>query len=226
MSEHNFNSDEEKARVNLFKTQLNTAICSDVMDDLGYRNQAMSSRLRPLREDFIVAGRAKTILAVDIHSPHDKPYELEIEALDSVRFGEVIVGCTNKSEQNSIWGELLSTAAKARGANGAIIDGLARDIKKILSLDFPCFITGIKPTDSKGRGIVIDYDCPVMCGDVLVEPGDFIFADYDGVVSIPAKILDEVIKLAKERLLSENLTKNALLEGRLLSDVYKEYGVL
>jgi regulator of RNase E activity RraA len=226
MDSNRYKNEEEQARVKTFKTLLNTAICSDVMDDLGFRNQAMSSRLRPLRDDFIIAGRAKTILAVDIYHAHENPYELEIKALDSVCYGEVIIGCTNKSEQNSIWGELLSTAAKARGANGAIIDGLARDIRKILELDFPCFITGIKPTDSKGRGIVIDYDCPVVCGGVLVEPGDFIFADFDGVVSIPSKILDDVMRLSKERLVSENLTKNALLQGRFLSDVYKEYGVL
>jgi 4-hydroxy-4-methyl-2-oxoglutarate aldolase len=99
---------------------------------------------------------------MDMHYMHPEPYALEIEALDSVLPGEVVVVGTGESKRNAPWGELLSTAAMARGARGAVIDGLIRDVKKAIALGFPVFAAGIKPVDSRGRGIVIDYNVPVV----------------------------------------------------------------
>jgi regulator of RNase E activity RraA len=151
---------------------------------------------------------------------------MEIEAVDSILDGEVVVVSTQESKRNAPWGELLSTAAKARGARGAIIDGLVRDVKKIQRLGFPVFAAGIKPVDSKGRGIVTDYNVPVVCGGVTVYPGDLIFADYDGVVVIPQRVADEALRLAGERVALEDHTREELNNGAYLRDVYAKYGVL
>jgi len=120
----------------------------------------MHERIRPLDGSFVCAGRAKTILAVDVYQLSGDPYKMEIESVDSVRPDEVIVACTNNSIRTGFWGELLSTAAQTRGARGVIVDGLVRDVKKIVALGFPVFAAGIKPVDSKGRSIVLNYDCP------------------------------------------------------------------
>ena len=85
------------------------------------------------------AGWARTISCTDIHYIPDDPYGMEIEAIDSLFPGEVAVVGTHKSMRNAPWGELLSTAARARGARGAIIDGLIRDVLKIEELGFPVF---------------------------------------------------------------------------------------
>ena len=85
------------------------------------------------------------------HVPPD-PYGLEIKAIDSILLGEVVVVGTAESKRNSPWGELLSTAARARGARGAVIDGLVRDVKKIADLAFPYSRPAFAPIDSKGRG--------------------------------------------------------------------------
>ena len=85
------------------------------------------------------AGWARTVLCMDLHYLHPDPYGKEIEALDSVLPGEVVVVGTGGSKRNAPWGELLSTAAMARGARGAVVDGLIRDVKKILTLGFPVF---------------------------------------------------------------------------------------
>lgn len=206
--------------------KLYTAVVSDTLDEMGHRNQVMRENIVPLSLDWIVAGRAKTILAVDVHHIPENPYEKEIAAVDSVKPGEIVVGCTNESKQNGLWGELLSTASKARGARGAIVDGLIRDTKKILELDFPVFATGTKPVDSKGRGLVIDYDVPVVCGGVLVYPGDVIFADRDGVVCIPQNLVQEVVEIALDKATRENHTRDELLVGKTLREVYDKYGVL
>mgnify|MGYP001579676382 CR=1 FL=1 len=99
------------------------------------------------------------------------PYAKEIEALDSVCPGEVVAISTGGSRRNAPWGELLSTAATARGARGAVADGLVRNVKKIRQLGFPVFARGIKPVDSKGRGIVVECTRPVSAGGIVVSPG-------------------------------------------------------
>src|SRR3954453_3824326 len=113
----------------LMSKKLYTGVICDTLDQLGYRNQAMNENIRPLSNDYVFAGRAKTIHAVDVFHITDDCYEKEIDAVDSIRPGEIVVAGTNESRNNGLWGELLSTAAKMRGANGAIIDGLIRDTK-------------------------------------------------------------------------------------------------
>jgi 4-hydroxy-4-methyl-2-oxoglutarate aldolase len=208
--------------------QLYTGVVCDTMDELGYRNQAMRENIRPLGGHLPVpiVGRAKTILSVDVYHVPEHPYEHEIAAIDSIKPGEIVVACTNRSVQNGLWGELLSTASKMRGANGAIIDGLIRDTKKIVEIGFTVYCTGIKPVDSRGRGAVIDFDCPVEAGGVLVNPGDVIFADADGVAVIPAAIFEKTVSTALEKVERENHTRRELLDGRLLREVYDKYGVL
>ncbi|WP_202914509.1 RraA family protein [Paenibacillus antri] len=217
---------EEKQLFDQMCESLYAAVLSDTLDELGYRDQVMRENLNPIDPNWVVAGRAKTILSVDVHYLPEDPYAKEIEAVDSVKPNEVVIGCTNESKQNGLWGELLSTASKMRGARGAIVDGLIRDTKKIVELDFPVFATGTKPVDSQGRGLVIDYDVPVRCGGVLVNPGDVVFGDRDGIVVIPAGIVDEVVRRALDKVQRENHTRTELLEGRTLRQVYDKYGVL
>ncbi|NOU97834.1 RraA family protein [Paenibacillus sp. LMG 31456] len=210
----------------LMRQNLYSAVICDTLDELGYFNQAMREDIRPLELGGIVIGYAKTILAADVYHIHDNPYEKEIAAIDSIKPDEVVVAGTNHSKRNGMWGELLSTASKMRGANGAIIDGLIRDTQKIIELGFPVYCTGFKPVDSKGRGIVIDYDCPVEVGGVLVHPGDVIFGDDDGVAVIPFGVFEETVNRALSKVESENHTRQELLDGKLLKDVYEKYGVL
>ncbi|HZG78857.1 MAG TPA: RraA family protein [Paenibacillus sp.] len=218
----------DKERFDLMKRMLYTGVICDTMDEMGYRNQAMRENIRPLSGDVndIAVGRAKTILAADVYYIHENPYDMEINALDSVLPDEIVVASTNCSVRNGLWGELLSTAAKMRGSNGAIIDGLVRDTKRIKEMGFPVYCTGIKPVDSRGRGIVIDYDCTIEAGGVTVSPNDVIFADCDGVAVIPKAIFAEVVERAIEKVKAENHTRDELLQGRTLREVFDKYGVL
>jgi regulator of RNase E activity RraA len=208
------------------ESKLYTAVICDALDELGFRDRAMRERLRPLFPDNRFAGWARTVLCVDVAHIPDNPYEMEIEAVDSILPGEVVVVSTSFSGFNAPWGELLSTAAKARGARGAVVDGLVRDVRKIEELNFPVFAAGIKPVDSRGRGLVLSYNVPIQCGEVLVSPGDLIVADYDGVVAIPAPIVEKVLDMATERVLRENESRGELMKGAYLRDVYAKYGVL
>ena len=205
------------------------AIC-DILDELGYRNQAMHQRLRPLLPDMRhcgFMGRARTLLWQEVdYIDKDDPYKLEIEVMDSLIKNDVVIHSTDINSTNAPWGELMSTIAKKKGVAGCVCDSQVRDCIKIIEMDFPVFYAGIRPLDSKGRGLVIAYDVPVMCGEVLVNPGDLIFADFDGIVVIPQAIEEKVIEMAKEKMNAENLSRNELLNGKSLREVYDKYKVL
>src|SRR3979411_2319112 len=110
---------------------LYTAVVSDSLDQLGVRHQAMREYLRPLYASCKVAGWARTITCSDLYHVPEDPYGIEIEAVESLLPGEGGVAAQQKPIRNSPGGELLSTAARARGARGAIVDGLVRDVHKI-----------------------------------------------------------------------------------------------
>jgi regulator of RNase E activity RraA len=208
------------------ESMLYTAVLADALDELGIRDQAMREYMRPLGPDLVLAGRARTIECTDVYEISAEPYKLEIEAVDSLLPGEVAVVGTGGSTRNAPWGELLSTAAAARGARGAVVDGLVRDVKKILELGFPVVARGIKPVDSRGRGEVVSYNVPVECGGVIVNPGDLIVADYDGVVVVPSAAVPETIALATDKATRENDSRSELKRGAYLRDVFAKYGVL
>jgi regulator of RNase E activity RraA len=203
------------------------AVC-DILDDLGHRNQAMHQRLRPLDPKCCtIVGRARTFRWMDTdYVVSDDPYGLEIEGMDSLRPGDVPVHSTDAGLTNAPWGELMSTVVRRSGSPGCICDSLIRDCLRIQAMGYPVFHAGIRPLDSKGRGRVMAIDVPVRCGDVLVRPGELIFADFDGVVVIPRQVEDKVLELAAEKAGKENSTRRELLNGRTLRDVYNEYGVL
>jgi regulator of RNase E activity RraA len=186
----------------------------------------MREHLRPVHKDCVFAGWARTISCSDIYHIPANPYDIEIEAVDSLLAGEVAVVGTQKSTRNAPWGELLSTAAKARGARGAVVDGLVRDVSKIEEIHFPVFAAGIKPVDSMGRGVVTAYNVPVDCGEVIVHPGDFVFGDLDGIIVIPGARVQEVLALAYDKVTRENHSRQELQQGAYLRDVFAKFGVL
>jgi regulator of RNase E activity RraA len=211
------------------REKLFCALLSDVLDSLGYEKQALPPRVRPLDEALVMVGRARTMLYADVYArpaPDTNPYELEIKLVDDLRAGDIAVCSCGGTGRIAPWGGLLSTAAKYRGAAGALMDGLVRDIKDIREMQFPVFHAGIGPLDSKGRGEVVAIDVPVECAGVLVQPGDLIFGDADGCVIIPKKIEAEVLAAAYDKLKAENHTREALRAGRKLADVFAEFGVL
>jgi len=220
------NLESRLALCRLAEDTLYTAVVSDSLDQLGIRHQAMRENLRPVHPRCKFAGWARTIACSDVYHVTADPYALEIEAIDSLLPGEAAVVGTQQSVRNAPWGELLSTAAKARGARGAVIDGLVRDTGKIAELGFPVFAAGIKPVDSMGRGVVSAYNVPVEIGDVLVHPGDFVLADEDGVVVIPGERVDEVIAVAADKVARENGSRELLMKGAYLRDVFARFGVL
>lgn len=217
---------EESALFDLMQSELYSAVIGDILDKMGYRQQTMAARLRPIYADAVVVGRAMPMLGMEVYKIPDKYYELCIESLDSLEPGEVPVITAGGAQSAAFWGELLATATRARGGRGAIVDAYSRDVNQLIRMQFPVFATGIRPTDSLGRIDVVDYRVPVQCGDVLVNPGDIVFADYDGVVVLPSEDWREAVELALEKVRGENMVREELRKGMKLRDAFTKYGIL
>jgi len=211
------------------KGRLYSAVLSDVLDELGYPDQAVKPFVRPLDDASVLCGFARTGLYMKrYHLPEGhNPYALEMDLIDSLNAGEVVVlACDGPTDRIAPWGELLTTASKVRGAAGCLTDGLVRDVRRIRELGFPVFHGGIGPLDTKGRAEMMAADEPVELGGARVAPGDFIFGDVDGVVIVPRAIAPEAIRRALAKIEAEDSTREELLAGTSLRSVFERHGVL
>jgi 4-hydroxy-4-methyl-2-oxoglutarate aldolase len=210
------------------RARLYTAVLSDVLDELGFRHQAMAPSIRPLDEALVLAGYARTGLYREVYhvTPDENPYELEIALVDDLRADEVVVLGCGGSTRIAPWGELLSTAARARGAAGCVTDGFVRDIRAIRAMGFAVHHGGIAPLDSKGRGKVAAIDVPIECAGVAVSPGDLVVGDADGVVVVPRAVEDTALARAFDKVSGENRTREELAAGTKLGEVFEKYRIL
>lgn len=203
-----------------------SAVLADVLDALGQRTSALPPEIRPLRSEWRIFGRAATLSTVPVAHEPERPYAVEMECIDKLQTGDVLVATTNGDRSSALWGELLSTACLARGAAGVIIDGLTRDTAKIISMNYPVFASGFSPLDSKGRIDGLNYGQPIRVGDCIVRQGDYVFADIDGVVIIPAEHAEQALTRALEKVSGENTVREELAKGRSVSEVFAEFGIL
>ncbi|MCS6863822.1 MAG: RraA family protein [Gemmataceae bacterium] len=204
--------------------RLYTAVVADVLDKLGYRNQCLHARIRPLWPQAKCAGLALTVQTVPAREwAPAHPYAGELLAVDSLQPGDVLVVSESKW---SFWGELLSTAAKYRGCRGVVLDGPTRDSLAIQAMSFPVFHVGFHPADSLGRLDVVAHNVTITCGGVLVHPNDLILADHDGVVVVPHGVAEDALQRAEEKVRGENRVRKALAEGMSCTEAFQKYGIL
>jgi regulator of RNase E activity RraA len=219
----------DAATIKRVRTELNSSVICDTMDSLGYLNQAMDRHIRPLDDSKTLFGPVRTALIAKVEPGTPRPgnpYELTINVMDDLNPGDIVVRACGDIGTAATWGELLTAAAMARGAGGLVTDGQIRDVHLIREVGFPVFTNGVSPLDGGGRHEMTAADVDVVCGGVPMKPGDYLFADVDGIVVIPAGILDITIKGAFEKTEGENATRDELLAGKSLSEVYAKYGIL
>ena len=204
-----------------------SAMISDSLDLIGIRNNVMSKEIRPLDRGMKVTGYAATIEfePSEEFDPND-PYGPAIEYLDSLQRGEVAIVATGQSTRSAFWGELFSTAALRRGATGVVCDGPLRDVNEIFEVGFSAFGVGTLPYDYKGRMHVSKVRGEVVCGGVAVAPGDFVIADIDGVVVVPAFAIEKVFTAANARAQGENHVLADLKAGSTVREAWDKHHLL
>ena len=205
-----------------------SALIYDVLEEMGYPNQALHYSINPIDSEMKVAGPAFTI---KVSSQADPGKQSEgIEILEQIGNGEVVVMDTGHDEQCGHWGELTSTAAIGQGCVGAVIDGGSRDTYYVKKLGFPLFVRFRLPVEAYGRFAALSYQKPIyMSGAttkvVKVIAGDYIFGDVDGIIVIPQHLTQEVLEKAEKRFELEQKVRADLKAGGKPLEVFRKYGV-
>lgn len=213
------------------KSRLFTAAVGDVLDTLGYRNQFLAQQIKPLVAGTKIAGRAMTVLEADYAGSGGPgplggvPFGLMFAALDDLKENEIYIA-TGGSLSYALWGGLMSTRALHLKAAGAIVDGYIRDTGEIRSLGFPVFSRGAYAQDQGARGKVLDYRVPLDMNGVHINDGDLIFADDEGVLIIPRKVEAEALRLALEKVETENKVATAIRRGMSTQEAFAKFGVM
>ena len=214
--------------------ELFTSVVGDVMDKLKLNHQFLPPQIRPLDPDYVLIGRAMTVLSGDVFEERvsgsanklmEKPFGLMLEALDDLKLNEIYVN-TGSSPRNAMWGEMMATRARILGAVGAVVNGYARDTRAVLKMGFPVFAFGSYGQDSGPRYKVYDFRVPIEIGQARIEPGDILFGDIDGVCVIPARAEVEVFSLALEKARGEKLVKNDLEKGVSAVSAFERHGIM
>src|SRR6516164_2468364 len=209
----------------LILRELYTPVVGDILDELGFTHQFLPQPIQPAREEMKLAGRAMPVLMIDVFGKQKHPFGKLTEALDQLQPGEIYLA-GGGDMRCAYWGEILTAAAKKRGAVGAVINGFHRDTPKVLEQDWPVFSRGRFAQDSGVRTQVADYRCPIEVGQVSVQAGDLVFGDLDGVVIVPKAVEAEVIERALAKARGEKLVRKEIENGMSSTAAFKKYGIL
>lgn len=203
-------SDEDQ-QIEQFQS-LSSASVSDVMSG----RSAMRSYMRPIIPGLKIAGRAVTVRT----PPGDagKP----TEAVEIANKGDVIVIDARGFEESACWGGNDSNGSKRKGLSAVIVDGAIRDTAEILEMKFPTWAKAVTPRTGGGVGRG-EINIPIECGGILVNPGDIIVADDDGVVVIPKASVRDVLQKTIEREALEKGIMKKVREGLTLKEALDSY---
>jgi regulator of RNase E activity RraA len=177
---------------------LAAALVYDVLDTMGYPNQALAADIKPLvLDNSVLVGRAFTIEGRE-PSVGSHPKMSQFEMFRLITPGVVIVMASGEHRISGPWGGNGSISAKKSGARGIVMDCATRDATEIIDMGFPTFCRSVTPVFSSGRFEVTRCGAPVsMPGQVenkvVVNTGDLVIADRDGVVIVPAALAEEVL---------------------------------
>jgi len=211
--------------LSLCTRELYTPVVGDILDDLGFTHQFLPQPIQPLREEMKLAGRAMPVVMIDVFGKQKQPFGKLTEALDQLQPGEIYLA-SGGDMRCAYWGEILTATAKKRGAVGAVINGFHRDTPRVLEQNWPVFSRGRFAQDSAVRTQVVDYRCPIEIGQVVVQPGDLVFGDLDGVVVVPKAVEGEVIGRALAKARGEKLVRKEIEAGMSSTAAFKKYGIL
>ncbi|WP_067180095.1 RraA family protein [Microtetraspora niveoalba] len=198
--------------------RFSTATISDALDRLGRTGSLLG--LAPLGPGQRMAGRAYTIRYVSASTPPGTVGDY----LDDVPAGGVVVLDNDGRTDCTVWGDILTAVANARGIAGTVIDGVCRDVHRALDLAYPIYSRGRFMRTGKDRVEVAEVQGPVNIGGVQVRPGDLLIGDQDGVVAVPQDCEEQVLAVAEEIAEREDGILRMALAGSSIAEARAAYG--
>jgi len=208
--------------------KLYTPVISDTLDHMGLGFHCLNKGIYPLTHTMKVAGPAHTYLAIATSSREDRVAKIAFKHIESMIPGCVAIRATQGDVCSGQFGEITATAMAAAGCVGVVIDGSTRDSCLLIDRGFPVFCRYRHPLESKGRLMTVDYQIPVYVqgaeGKLLINPGDYIFGDNDGVVVVPKDLTVTVLEKAEAAAGQEEKTRDAVAAGESPLEVFRKFG--
>jgi regulator of RNase E activity RraA len=221
-------SSDERARIRQRFLLVDASNVSDVLDRLGLLHQGLHSSFRPFPADAgKLAGFAFTLRGQMV--PYGGTGDLEkMKACQEICANEVSVW-SGDGAGVCYFGELIAIGMKERGSVGALLDGGIRDVRWLGEHKFPVFARYRTPVQSIGRWKVTAFQEPIYLRGattdrVIVNPGDFLLGDEDGVIVVPANVLGTVLDESERLTRSEQQIREELSSGTTLEQALKKYG--
>ena len=204
--------------------KLYTGAIGDALDKLGYRNQILPFYITPFTVANRLAGPAFTGQGYPASRITNDDTQARLQMLASVTPGSIGVWACGGSTECAHWGEIMSTAVRQRGCTGAVVDGGVRDVDFINAMQFPVFARFKSAASSIGRWDIRECQVPVKIGNTVIEPGDFVFGDIDGVVIVPRDLTMEILVAAEATFERERGMREELRRGVPIKEAYDKYG--
>jgi len=201
-----------------------TGAVFDVLRAMGFTNQTLRDKIRPLQVQHKIAGKIFTIEGKRVEGIGANETLLKWCELLSKAPADTVVICQPNDDELAHMGELSSETLMYKKVRGYIVDGGCRDSRFIEKIGFPVFCKYYTPIDVVCKWIPTAFGQPIRIGTVTISNDDYVMADRDGVVIIPAEIAEEVVIRTEEVLQTENLVRNAILQGVDPVKAYLEYG--
>jgi len=198
--------------------RLYAALIFDVLEHMGHSYQAVSHELAPLSPEMKLAGPAFTVKGTTTCVKDESKRYKRLAMIKEMTSPCIEVRDAGTPFHVALYGELSATTARAHGSVGALVDGGVRDCGHLIKMGYPVFARYRNPVEAFGRWMMLEYNVPVLVhGEVSqtvqVNPGDFIFGDYDGVIVIPQKLTMTVLEECERVMGIEDVARGEFARG-------------
>lgn len=208
---------------------IGSSVVFDSLERLGCVPQVLDLAIRPLDERSVLFGEVFTLQGI-ANVTHEQKINSR-DFFEQIQQGQVVVVSTGGGKGIGNWGELMSTGARVKGAAGVIVNGGCRDVTAVRKMDFPVFCEFASPFESGSEYCIghwqTDIEMPGLRGTIVkCSPGDYIVADADGIILIPATIKDELIETAYNIHVRERLAIAEMEKGMNINEAFQRNGVV